>query len=64
MDDSEIEKAVDSLYKEFVEYMKHVEGFFTVAEISQLQYWEKWKALKYKDQLHKEIHKAMQSVTK
>jgi hypothetical protein len=63
MTEEEIEKAVGSLYLEFTDYMRKVEGFLSVPEMVNFKYWELWKSRKYKDQLKDEVHEAMQSVT-
>ena len=60
MTEEEIEKAVEANYPFFADYMKHVEGFLTVVEMSQLIKWEQWKERKHLDTIKKDVNQLVE----
>ena len=56
MTEEEISKAVEANYLEFVAYMKNVEGFSSVVEMSQLKEWEYWKERKRLQIIKEDVH--------
>jgi hypothetical protein len=62
MTEEEIREAVAIRYPEFMDYMKRVQGYHTVSEMSQLIEWEIWKEKKRVNQIQQDVHEDIEGM--